>query len=47
MASDRYGSACWAEAKDLKSEGVKTILAARVAKGDGENGNEKTNEANY
>ena len=33
MASDRYGSA---EAKDLKAEGVMTIPAARVAKGDGD-----------
>ncbi len=36
MASDRYGSARWAEAKDLNSEGVMAIPAARVAKGDGD-----------
>lgn len=35
MASDRYGSARWAEAKDLKAEGVMTIPAARVVNGDG------------
>lgn len=34
MASDRYGSARWAEAKDLKAEGVMTIPAARVVNGD-------------
>ena len=35
MASDRYGSARWAEAKDLKAEGVLTIPAAKVASGEG------------
>ena len=36
MASDRYGSARWAEAKDLKAEGVLTIPAAKVASGEGD-----------
>ena len=36
MASDRYGSARWAEAKDLKAEGIMAIPAARVARGDGD-----------
>lgn len=35
MASDRYGSARWAEAKDLKAEGVLMIPAAKVASGEG------------
>ena len=35
MVSDRYGSARWAEAKDLKAEGVMTIPAAKVASGEG------------
>ena len=35
VASDRYGSARWGEAKDLKAEGVMTIPAARVVNGDG------------
>ena len=35
MASDRYGSARWAEVKDLKAEGIMTISAAVVAKGNG------------
>ena len=35
MASDRYGSARWAESKDLKAEGVMTIPAAKVSSGDG------------
>ncbi len=35
MVSDRYGSARWAEAKDLKTEGVLTIPAAKVASGEG------------
>ncbi len=35
MVSDRYGSARWAEAKDLKAEGIMTIPAARVARGEG------------
>ena len=34
MVSDRYGSARWAEAKDLKAEGVMTIAAARIAGGE-------------
>ena len=35
MASDRYGSARWAEEKDLKAEGVLTIPAVKVASGEG------------
>ena len=34
MSSDRYGSARWAESKDLKAEGVMTIPASRVAGGE-------------
>ncbi len=35
MVSDRYGSARWSEARDLKAEGVMTIPAAKVASGEG------------
>ncbi|MBP5509702.1 MAG: hypothetical protein J6Z49_02160 [Kiritimatiellae bacterium] len=36
MASDRYGSARWAESKDLRAEGVMSIPAANVARREGD-----------